>query len=97
MFVIHSLFTAFDMAQLRAPVHLVHLLSFAIAVLILATILSKSQARYCGNLCSLSDKIVLYIINVQCLLWNCQYHRLLCGVYRAGSVLSTIQSLCKVR
>ena len=44
MFVIHSL--AFDMAHLRAPVHSVHMLSFAIAVLILATILSKSQARY---------------------------------------------------
>ena len=47
---IHSL--AFDMAQLKAPVPSVHLLSFAIAVLILA---SKSQARYnyeylCGTL-----------------------------------------------
>ena len=39
-------FTAFAMAQLRAPVHSVHLLFFAIAVLILATILSRAQAKY---------------------------------------------------
>ena len=56
MFVIHSL--AFDMAQLKAPVHSVHLLSFAIAVLILA---SKSQARYNYEyLCDIYNSLFLH-------------------------------------